>query len=175
MLKRTKFIVGLSRLTIDSRPTCHRKVRQGGNPIAAKSTMIAPASLASHRTPPAIGQRPGGDCRHNRRNGDPPRLCQEGTRKLTESERISEGFHLIESSGVVPRGAEAVSLWLLDIREFEFTGSLAVCGKIIVARWKFNGPHISGNRRTARRMLKKAGLLPPNPGAPRRALSHARP
>jgi hypothetical protein len=58
---------------------------------------------------------------------------------------------------------EVISLRLLGIREFESTGSLAVCGKTIVARWKFNGPHILGNRRTARRMLKKAGF-PPNPG-----------
>ena len=49
-------------------------------------------------------------------------------------ERISEGFHLAESRWVVLIGAEAVSLWLLDIREFESTGSLAGCGKTIVAR-----------------------------------------
>ena len=49
-------------------------------------------------------------------------------------ERISEGFHLAESRWVVLIGAEAVSLWLLGIREFESTGSLAGCGKTIVAR-----------------------------------------
>ena len=49
-------------------------------------------------------------------------------------EGISEGFHLVESGWVVLRGAEVVSPWLLDILEFESTGSLAVCGKTIVAR-----------------------------------------
>ena len=34
--------------------------------------------------------------------------------------------------------------------------SLAGCGKTIVARWKFNGPHVWDNRITPRRMLKKA-------------------
>ena len=43
---------------------------------------------------------------------------------------------------VVSVGVKVVSLWLLDIREFESTGSLTGCGKTIVARWKFNGPHI---------------------------------
>jgi len=55
---------------------------------------------------------------------------------------ISEGFYLVEFGWVVLRSAEVVSLWLLYIREFESTGSLADCGKTIVARWKFNGPHI---------------------------------
>jgi hypothetical protein len=47
-----------------------------------------------------------------------------------ESERISEGFHLIESSQVIPRDAEGISLWLLGICEFESTGSLETraCG-----------------------------------------------
>jgi hypothetical protein len=57
-------------------------------------------------------------------------------------EGISEGFRLAESGMVVSGGVKAVSFWLLDIGEFESTGSLAGCGKTIVARWKFNGPHI---------------------------------
>jgi len=45
-------------------------------------------------------------------------------------EGISEGFRLAETGRVVPGGAEAFSLWLLDIREFESTGSLEAhaCG-----------------------------------------------
>ena len=39
-------------------------------------------------------------------------------------EGISEGFRLAETGRVVPGGAEAVSLWLLGIGEFESTGSL---------------------------------------------------
>lgn len=39
-------------------------------------------------------------------------------------EGISEGFHLVESGLVVLRDVKAVSLWLLDIGEFESTGSL---------------------------------------------------
>ena len=61
----------------------------------------------------------------------PPRRKAEPDRVREE---ISEGFHLAESGWIALRGAEAVSLWLLDIREFESTGSLADCGKTIVAR-----------------------------------------
>jgi hypothetical protein len=45
-------------------------------------------------------------------------------------EGISEGFRLAETGRVGSRGMEAVSLWLLDIREFESTGSLEAraCG-----------------------------------------------
>jgi hypothetical protein len=57
---------------------------------------------------------------------------------------------------------KAVSFWLLDIGEFEPTGSLAGCGKTIVARWKFNGPQDAQKDQTSH---------PPNPGAPRRAFS----
>jgi len=39
-------------------------------------------------------------------------------------EGISEGFRLAKTGRVDPSGAEAVSLWLLDIGEFESTGSL---------------------------------------------------
>jgi hypothetical protein len=42
------------------------------------------------------------------------------------SEGISEGFHLVELGWRILRGAEAVSLWLIDIGEFESTGSLEV-------------------------------------------------
>lgn len=44
--------------------------------------------------------------------------------------RISEWFYLLKPEMVDQRGAEAVSLWLLDIREFESTGSLEAraCG-----------------------------------------------
>ena len=41
-------------------------------------------------------------------------------------EGISEGFHLVESGLVVLRDVKAVSLWLLDIGEFESTGSLEI-------------------------------------------------
>jgi hypothetical protein len=39
-------------------------------------------------------------------------------------EGISEGIHLVEFGWVVPRGTEAVSLWLFDTCAFESTGSL---------------------------------------------------
>jgi hypothetical protein len=39
-------------------------------------------------------------------------------------EEISEGVHLAESEWIALRGTKAVSLWLLDIREFESTSSL---------------------------------------------------
>ena len=62
--------------------------------------------------------------------GTPEALPETNEETDRVREKVSEGFHLIESGQVVLRGAEAVSLWLLDIRECESTGSLAAqaCG-----------------------------------------------
>jgi hypothetical protein len=48
-------------------------------------------------------------------------------------EGVFEGFRLAETGRVVPRGTKTVSLWLIDIREFESTGGLEahVCGRRI--------------------------------------------
>jgi hypothetical protein len=39
-------------------------------------------------------------------------------------EGIVEGFHLVESGWIVLRSVAAVSLWLLDTRDYKVTGNL---------------------------------------------------
>ena len=56
------------------------------------------------------------------------------------------------------------------------SGFLAGCGKIISAQKRFDGPHVWDKRRTPSQDDQKGQTShPPNPGAPRRTLSHARP
>ena len=55
-------------------------------------------------------------------------------------------------------------------------GNLAGCGKTILACYNFDGPHVWHNRRTLSQDAQKGQTShPPDPGAPRRALSLARP
>ena len=64
--------------------------------------------------------------------GTGPAEALPGGKSVTDRvrERISEGFPLVEPGWIVLRGAKAVSLWLLDICEFESTGNLELgaCG-----------------------------------------------
>ena len=64
------------------------------------------------------------------------------------------GTGLTRHAGLVPRACCA-RLHQFATNRDEYCG-LGVCGKTIIARWKFKGPHISDIRRIARRMLKMA-------------------
>ena len=70
----------------------------------------------------SAGQPVGAACRLHRRRGDPLRFKREGRLELTTAPRsqtvatgIPEGFHLLKSKRVAPRGTEAGGFHLLTV------------------------------------------------------------
>jgi len=53
-------------------------------------------------------------------------------------------------------GPACSSFFIMRMKKTIIIERVAGCGKTIVARWKFNGSHVEDNRRTPRRMLKRA-------------------
>src|SRR5207247_9211443 len=84
---------------------------------------------------------------------EPPRRCDRRGPRTGESCPHSEFFQ------GTPRGITSDESAFNSIGGARGLTALAGCGKTILPRENFDGPHVSYNGRTARRMLEKARLL----------------